>query len=107
MNIIKDNREKLGLTMKELALRVGVSEATISRWESGNIKNMKRDKMFNLAKALKISPLELTDLSFDENEIVIDPKKDFINKICIKMADLSENDLEKLDKLIDTLFLNK
>lgn len=107
MNIIKDNREKLGLTMKELALRVGVSEATISRWESGNIKNMKRDKMFSLAKALKISPLELTDLSFDENEIVIDPKKDFINKICIKMTELSENDLEKLDKLIDTLFLNK
>ena len=34
-DIIKQKRIELGLTMKELASKVGVSEATISRWESG------------------------------------------------------------------------
>lgn len=42
--------------MKELADMVGVSEGTISRWESGEIENMRRDKIATLAKVLNISP---------------------------------------------------
>lgn len=55
-DIIKNRRVELDLTMKEVAKMVGVSEGTISRWESGEIANMKRDKIMALAKALKISP---------------------------------------------------
>ena len=55
-NIIKNRRLKLGLTMKQLADRVGVSEGTVSRWESGDIENMRRDKIVALSKALNISP---------------------------------------------------
>lgn len=54
--IIKNRRIELGLTMKELGNKVGVSEATISRWESGDIANMRRDKIKTLADALMISP---------------------------------------------------
>lgn len=36
--IIKNRREELGLTIKQIADAVGVSEGTVSRWESGNIK---------------------------------------------------------------------
>ena len=54
--IIHDRRIELGLTMKELADKCDVSEATISRYESGNIKNMRRDVVAALAKALDISP---------------------------------------------------
>jgi transcriptional regulator with XRE-family HTH domain len=55
MNIgdkIKKLRIERGLTMKEVATKVEVSEATISRWESGDIANMKKDKIAKLAKAL-------------------------------------------------------
>ena len=55
-DIIKNRRIELGLTMKEVADMVGVSEGTISRWESGHIANMKRDKIVALAKVLQISP---------------------------------------------------
>ena len=55
-NIIKDRRKILNLTQKEVANFVGVSEATLSRWESGNIQNMKRDRIAKLAKVLEISP---------------------------------------------------
>jgi transcriptional regulator with XRE-family HTH domain len=54
--ILKKRRKELSLTMAEVAEKVGVSEATISRWESGDIVNMKRNRMVDLSKALKISP---------------------------------------------------
>ena len=46
----------LGLTMKELSKKVGVSEGTISRWESGEIINMRRDRIVALSEALHLSP---------------------------------------------------
>ena len=54
--ILKNRRIELGLTMLDVANKVGVSEGTVSRWESGDIANMKRDKIVLLAKALEISP---------------------------------------------------
>lgn len=55
-DILRNRRIELGMTMKELATKVGVSEGTISRWESGDIANMRRDKIALLAQALRISP---------------------------------------------------
>lgn len=58
---IKYRREELNMTMKELANKVGVSEATISRWESGKIANMRRNTLLELANALKVEPMDLMD----------------------------------------------
>lgn len=55
-SILSERRKELGYTMKDVAKLVGVSEATISRWESGDIANMRRDRISKLADALKISP---------------------------------------------------
>ncbi len=62
---LKNRRIEKGLTMKEVASKVGVSEGTISRWESGNIENMRRDKISKLADALGISPSEI--MGWDDN----------------------------------------
>lgn len=42
--------------MKQVAEAVGVSEATVSRWESGQIANMRRDRINNYAKVLRVDP---------------------------------------------------
>ena len=55
-NFLKERRKALGLTMLEVANRVGVSEATVSRWESGFIANMKRNHIAKLAQTLNIDP---------------------------------------------------
>lgn len=55
-DIIKNRRIELNMTMKEVADKVGVSEGTVSRWESGDIANMRRDKIMALAKVLDLSP---------------------------------------------------
>lgn len=66
--LIYDRRTELGITQKEVADFVGVSEATVSRWESGHIDNMRRDRIAALSKILRMSPLAImgiddTDLS--------------------------------------------
>ena len=55
-DLLKMRRLELGLTLAEVAKMVGVSEATVSRWETGNIANMKRSRIALLAKALQVSP---------------------------------------------------
>lgn len=55
-DILYQRRKELDLTMKQVAEMVGVSEGTVSRWESGKIADMKRDKIMAYADALRISP---------------------------------------------------
>ena len=72
MNIgikIKNKRKELNLTMFEVAQKTGVSEATVSRWESGDIANMRRDKIVALANALQVTPSYLMDLETDTDNI--------------------------------------
>lgn len=55
-NYLAERRKEMGLTQREVAEAVGVAEATVSRWESGEIANMRRDKIAALAKVLHCSP---------------------------------------------------
>ena len=72
---IKQRRIELGLTMADVAQSVGVSEATISRWESGDIANMKRDKIVSLAKALHVSPSCIMGWDEPETEDIVSSNK--------------------------------
>lgn len=54
--IIKKRRKELGLTLREVAEKLGVSESLISRYESNDVKNMGIDKLIPLAKVLNTTP---------------------------------------------------
>lgn len=56
-DIIKNRRIELGMTLKQVAEAVGVNEGTVSRWESGDIDNMRRDRIAALSKVLHLDPL--------------------------------------------------
>ena len=53
---IKERRNTLGLTLLEIANLLNVKEATVQRYESGEIKNIKHDTIVELASILKCSP---------------------------------------------------
>lgn len=55
-DIIKKRREELGMTMYELGKLIGVSHATVSRYESGYINSVKSDKIQAIADALRTTP---------------------------------------------------
>lgn len=63
-NRIKEIRLQHGLTLKQLADRLGVSESTVQRYESGLIKNLKYETMVELAEILGCSPSYL--MGWDE-----------------------------------------
>lgn len=53
-DILQKRRAELELTLEDIAVSVGVTKATVQRWESGEIKNIRRDKINALANALHI-----------------------------------------------------
>lgn len=65
--LIKEKRIEKKYTMKELAEKVGVSEATVSRWESGEISNMRRGGIMRLSKVLDIPPSVILGLQDNTN----------------------------------------
>lgn len=53
---IKDLRAKHGLTLEHVAQAVGVGRSTVRKWETGQIQNMRRDKIAKLSTALHTTP---------------------------------------------------
>lgn len=55
----------MGYTLKELGLKIGVSDATIKRYETGEIE-LTQEKIFLLSKALEITPTEIMGLDINK-----------------------------------------
>lgn len=81
--------------MAEVAKAVGVSEATVSRWESGDIENMKRNKIAALSSVLRISPIVLMGMS----------EEDFKTRLNTVTEEYSE--MQKISKPLTPLELIK
>lgn len=77
---IRSLRVDMGATLEQIGNEVGVSKATVKRWESGEIANIRRDKIYKLAQALHTTPAYL--MGWDEESssasqpIAISPGED-------------------------------
>lgn len=58
-NRLKDLRKQKGLTLEELADKIGTSKQTIHRYENGTIANIPHEKIKLLAEALGTAPSAL------------------------------------------------
>ncbi|WP_314396313.1 helix-turn-helix transcriptional regulator [Leptotrichia shahii] len=97
--IIKKRRKDLGLTLKQVADQLGVSESLISRYESNDVKNMKVDKIAPLAKILKTTPAYL--MGWEDNPT---PPKPTVDTSMLTEAELAE--FEKITGVNQQLFFN-
>ncbi len=126
-DIIKSRRTELGLTQKDIAEVVGVTEATVSRWESGDIGDMKRSRIASLAKALKLSPniimgwkdeedFKVGELLSTDDEELIPLIRDLVNMpndrkpilyaIINDILRMDSDEIKKLKKLIKIIKSN-
>ena len=53
---IKQARMAAGLSQEELADKIGVKFSVISKYETGRVKNLKRETIASLAEALNVKP---------------------------------------------------
>jgi transcriptional regulator with XRE-family HTH domain len=65
---IKSRRKEIGLSAEEVAKELGVSPATVYRYESNDIMNMRIDKLEPIAKALRTTPAYLMGWEDDKKE---------------------------------------
>ena len=65
-NKLKELRRARGLTLEELAERIGTSRQTIHRYENGIITNIPPDKVVSLAEALGTTPSSLMGWESDD-----------------------------------------
>ncbi len=81
---IKERRNEQGFTLLDLANILGVKEATVQRYESGEIKNIKHETVVKLADILNCSPQYLMGWVDIPNELspidVLTPKKQALLK---------------------------
>lgn len=66
---IRQQRHALDITQEELGRRVGVTKATINKYETGIVHTLPRPRIEALAKALEISPAYL--MGWDENSTAV------------------------------------
>ncbi|TWH46363.1 helix-turn-helix domain-containing protein [Sporomusa sp. KB1] len=74
---IKARRKECDLSVDDVALELGVSRATVYRYESAEIKNMGIDKIEPLAKVLKTTPEYLMGwvddpVNYNDPELIAD-----------------------------------
>jgi len=65
-DLLKKRRLELGMTLQDIADKCSVSKATVQRWETGEIKNVRRDKIVSLSNALKVTPAYL--MGWEDNK---------------------------------------
>ncbi|MBQ2302259.1 MAG: helix-turn-helix transcriptional regulator [Oscillospiraceae bacterium] len=85
---IYELRKQNNMTLEEVGEIVGVGKSTVRKWETGEIANMRRDKIAKLAEALHTTPAYL--MGWNEGEE--------------KSVPVSEDALSNDEKLLIDLF---
>ncbi|MCO4346647.1 LexA family protein [Staphylococcus agnetis] len=92
---IKSRRKELNLTLEQVGDLVGVGKSTVRKWETGDIENMKRDKIVKLAKALRVSPSYIMGIEDEQPQLETLPVKKIpvLSKISAGMPIYTEENL--------------
>ncbi len=92
---IKSRRKELNLTLEQVGDLVGVGKSTVRKWETGDIENMKRDKIVKLAKALRVSPSYIMGIEEEQPKLETLPVKKIpvVSKISAGLPIYSEENL--------------
>ena len=103
---MKETRTQKGITLKEIAEAIGVKEATVQRYESGNgIKTVPYETVVGIAETLGVSPSYLLGWekpSIRDAELLADIAGDSKLMKCVRqIASMGNADREKVYSYVD------
>ena len=103
-NRIKTARKAKGITQKQLAIMLDCAHTTISKYEQGEIENMPRPRMKQMAEILDVPPVILFELEEKEKPTdTVDELSPTKKALVARVMMMSPADLEKLEKMLDLL----
>ena len=99
---VKELREKAGLSMDQLAKKLGVSKSRVNMWEnSGTIP--RGDVLIQLANYFKVS----TDyLLGNDDESAISPTNAQLSSLQRNLGKLNETDLNRAEGMLKAVFMD-
>lgn len=101
---VRQTREKLGMNQKQLAEASGITQATISRIESGQVKELKSEALKRLAKALGITVdylVSKTDKLTPNDIVRSDPTAQYIFRGYEKLSATGRRQLESFVRFLE------
>lgn len=106
IQFLKDRRMELGLSLRDVAGIVGVNASTINRWESGEIDDMKRKRVYAYAKALQISPSIIMGWEDVPNGITAQ-LTNYEEQLLDKFRALAPEQRKLVENMIETLYTSR
>ncbi|HBG1633732.1 helix-turn-helix domain-containing protein [Clostridioides difficile] len=110
---IANLRKELDINQKELATKVGITEASLSRYEN-NLREPKSEIIVRLAKALETSTDYLLGVNDNtkiskEDKLIIEnlSVSEKTKKLLEKVYSLEKEDREAIEKMIDNAYLKR
>ena len=110
---IANLRKELDINQKELATKVGITEASLSRYEN-NLRETKSEIIVRLAKALETSTDYLLGVNDNtkiskEDKLIIEnlSVSEKTKKLLEKIYSLEKEDREAIEKMIDNAYLKR
>ena len=105
-NRIKDARRAKGITQKQLARLLDCAHTTISKYEQGEIENMPRPRMKQMAEVLGVPPVVLFELEqkgkpedkqrqSEQSELSL-KKREFMQKV----EGMTDAQIERLEQIL-------
>lgn len=97
---IKELRDAKGMMQEALGEKIGVTKATINKYKTGIITNLKRATITDLSRALDVSPAYLmgwaNNIDIKENNGMVGPNSGTVNITNSAERALSPEELELL-----------
>lgn len=104
-NNIKKYRKEANMTLKELADKIDLTEATVQKYEAGNIKNIGVEMLKSIADALGVRPEQITEWERKEQYLEYRESKNAnaTAKLIKKYNQLTKGHQKAVLALIDSL----
>ena len=99
MNRIRQARQAIGITMRQLGKKVGCSEAAISNYELGK-REPDYETLLKIGEVLGVSVSYLLGEGHDKKTLTISPEK---QKLLKAVEGMSNDELVRLLKIIEAM----
>ncbi|SDK81231.1 Transcriptional regulator, contains XRE-family HTH domain [Lacicoccus qingdaonensis] len=103
---MKKARDNKKMTLAQLGKIIDKTEATVQRYESGSIKNLKNDTIVQIANALEVNPAYLMGWIDEPN--TSEEENEHTKAIAAHIReDATEEEIKEIQKFIDYTFHNR